>query len=382
MSESYDVVIIGGGIIGAAVAYHLAKKNYGKIAVVEKDQYLGNCSTAKCAGGIRAQFSSEVNVRMSLLSEDRFETFAQEMDAEVQFDQVGYLFVLTNDEQVKTFRTQFEMWKRLGVPAQWLSRDEIKSLVPVLNVDDILAGTFSKKDGIGDPHQFTQGYVSAARKLGVKFLLETEAVGIGVSGDKITTVKTNKGELLTNTVVNAAGAYAHQIAGFLGIDLPVVPIKRQIVTTAPLDFITESFPMVVDIGSGLYTHKESGGLLLGWADKNTPEGFDESVDPEYTDTILMKGLDRIPQLETAEIKTAWGGLYESTPDHHAVIGSSGVYPSFFHCTGFSGHGFMHAPAAGIVTAELICDEKTSFDISPLSPHRFVGAVLGEEGTVI
>ena len=143
---------------------------------------------------------------------------------------------------------------------------------------------------------------------------------------KITSVKTNKGELLTNTVVNAAGPYARQIAGFLGIDLPVVPIKRQIVTTAPLDFISESFPMVVDIGSGLYTHKESGGLLLGWADKNTPEGFDESVDPEYTDTILMKGLDRIPQLETAEIKTAWGGLYESTPDHLAVIGSSGVIP--------------------------------------------------------
>jgi sarcosine oxidase, subunit beta len=382
MSESYDAVIIGGGIIGAAVAYHLAKKNYGRIAVVEKDQYLGNCSTAKCAGGIRAQFSSEVNVRMSLLSEDRFETFAQDMDVDVQFDQVGYMFVLTTEEQVQSFRTQFEMWKRLGMPAQWLTKDEIKSMVPALNTDDILAGTFSKKDGIGDPHQFTQGYVSVARKLGVKFLLETEAVGIGASGDKITSVKTNKGELLTDTVVNAAGPYARGIAAFLGIDLQVVPIKRQIVTTAPLDFISESFPMVVDIGSGLYTHKESGGLLLGWADKNTPIGFDESVDPEYTDAILMKGLDRIPQLETAEIKASWGGLYESTPDHHAIIGSSGVYPRLFHSTGFSGHGFMHAPAAGIVTSELICGEKTSFDISPLSPHRFVGAPLGDESNVI
>ncbi len=382
MSESYDVVVIGGGIIGVAVAYELAKKKYGKIAVVEKDQYLGNGSTAKCAGGIRAQFSSEINVRMSLLSENKFETFAQDMEADVQFDQVGYLFVLTSDEQVKTFRSQFDMWKRLGVPALWLSRDEIKKLVPVLNVDDIIAGTFSKKDGIGDPHQFTQGYVAAARKLGVKFLLEAEAIGIAANGDKITSVKTSKGELLTGTVVNAAGPYARGIARFLNIDLPVAPIKRQIVTTAPLDFISESFPMVVDIGSGLYTHKESGGLLLGWADKNTPEGFDESVDPEYTDTILMKGLDRIPQLEMAEIKTAWGGLYESTPDHHAVIGSSGVIPRFVHCTGFSGHGFMHAPAAGIVTAELICGEKTSFDISPLSPHRFTGKVLGDEGTVI
>ena len=382
MSESYDVVIIGGGIIGVAVAYHLAKKNYGRIAVVEKDQYLGNGSTAKCAGGIRAQFSSEINVRMSLLSEDKFETFAQDMDCDVQFDQVGYLFVLTSDEQVRNFRSQFEMWKRLGVPAQWLSPDEIGKLAPPLKVDDIIAGTFSKKDGIGDPHQFTQGYVTAARRLGVKILLETKATGITAIGDKIISVQTDRGELLTNTVVNAAGPYARQIAGFLGINLPVAPIKRQIVTTAPLDFISESFPMVVDIGSGLYTHKESGGLLMGWADKDTPEGFDESTDPDYTDAILMKGLDRIPQLETAEIKTAWGGLYESTPDHHAVIGSSGVVPRFFYCAGFSGHGFMHAPAAGIVTAELICGEKTSFDISPLSPQRFTGAPLGDEVTVI
>ncbi len=382
MSDSYDVVIIGGGIIGVATAYHLAAKKVGRIAVVEKEQYLGNGSTAKCAGGIRAQFSSEINVRMSLLSEDKFETFARDMDAEVEFDQVGYLFVLTSEDQVRTFRSQFDMWKRLGVPAQWMSRDDIAKLAPPLRVDDIIAGTYSKKDGIGDPHQFTQGYVSAARRLGVKFLLETEATGIKTSGDKISSVTTNNGELITDTVINAAGPYSRQIAAFVGIDLPVAPIKRQIVTTAPLDFIGSSFPMVVDIGSGLYTHKESGGLLLGWADKDTPEGYDESTDPEYTDTILMKGLDRIPQLETAEIKAAWGGLYETTPDHHAIIGSSGAFPRLFHCTGFSGHGFMHAPAAGIVTSELVCGEKTSFDISPLSPHRFVETALRDESTVI
>ena len=382
MSESYDVVIIGGGIIGVAIAYHLAKKNYGKIAVVEKDQYLGNGSTAKCAGGIRAQFSSEINVRMSMLSERKFETFAEEMDAEVQFDQVGYLFVLTTEDQVASFRKQFAMWERLGHTTAWLSPQEIKSLVPPLRVDDLLAGTFSRKDGIGDPHQFTQGYVNAGRKLGVKFLLESEAIGITAVGDKITSVKTRKGELLTDTVVNAAGPYSHTIAKFLGIDLPVKPVKRQIVTTAPLDFITESFPMVVDIGSGLYTHKESGGLLMGWADKETPEGFDESVHPEYTDAILMKGLDRIPQLETAEIKAAWGGLYEVTPDHHAVIGSSGVIPRFFHATGFSGHGYMHAPATGIVMSELIAGEKTTIDITPLSAERFAVAPLAGESTVI
>lgn len=382
MSERFDAVIIGGGIIGVAVAYHLAKKNFGKIAVLERDQYLGNGSTAKCAGGIRAQFSSEINVRMSMLSEAKFETFAEEMEAEVQFDQVGYLFILTSEEQVASFRRQFAMWQQLGHPCEWLSRDQIKNLAPPLRVDDILAGTYSKRDGIGDPHQFTQGYVAAARKLGVKFFLESEATGIRTVADKIVSVETNKGEFLTDTVVNATGAWSAQVARWVGIDLPVVPIKRQLVTSGPLDFISDSFPMVVDIGSGLYTHKESGGLLMGWADKDTPVGFDESVHPDYTDAILMRALDRIPQMETAEIKAVWGGLYESTPDHQAVLGSNSAVPRLFHATGFSGHGFMHAPAAGILMSELICGEKTSLDISPLSAERFAAAPQAGEDTVI
>ncbi len=382
MSEKFDVVIIGGGIIGCSIAYYLAKKKFGKIAVLEKDQYLGNGATAKCAGGIRAQFGTEINVRLSMLSEQKFEVFQEETGAEVQFDQVGYLFLMTTEEHVATFRKQFAMWQKVGHPVEWLSREQIKALVPPLFVDDVLGGTFSRKDGIGDPHQFTQGYVSAARKLGVKFLPEHEATGIRRSGDMITAVSTNKGEFETNCVVNAAGPHSRQVAGWLGIDLPVRAYKRQIVTTAPLDFITESFPMVVDMGSGLYTHKESGGLLLGWADKDTPEGFDESAHPDYTDAILEKGLNRIPQLETAEIKAQWGGLYDTTPDHHAVLGSSGTVPKFYHANGFSGHGFMHAPAVGIVMAEVICGEKPSIDISALSPHRFTAASLVEENTVI
>lgn len=382
MSEKFDVVIIGGGILGCSIAFYLAKKKFGKIAVVEKDMYLGNGATAKCAGGIRAQFGTEINVRMSMLSEDKFETFKEETGAEVQFDQVGYLFLLTNEDHVAKFRTQFAMWQRLGHPVEWLSREEIKKLAPPLFVDDVLAGTFSHRDGIGDPHQFTQGYVAACRRLGVKFFLEHEAIGITHTGDVLTGVKTAKGDFATDTIVNCAGPHSAIVSSWLGIDLPVKPYKRQIVTTAPLDFISDTFPMVVDIGSGLYTHKESAGLLLGWADKDTPEGFDESAHPDYTEAILMKGLDRIPQLETAQIKTAWGGLYDTTPDHHAVLGSSGVIPKFYQANGSSGHGLMHAPAVGIVMSELICGEPTTIDISSLSPHRFADKALIEENTVI
>ncbi|MGB5137336.1 MAG: FAD-dependent oxidoreductase, partial [Candidatus Zixiibacteriota bacterium] len=220
MSEKYDVVIIGGGIIGCSIAYYLAKRKFGKIAVLEKDQYLGNGATAKCAGGIRAQFGTEINVRMSMLSEEKFEVFQEETGAEVQFDQVGYLFLMTTEEHVAAFRKQFAMWQRVGHPVEWLSRDQIKALAPPLFVDDVLGGTFSRRDGIGDPHQFTQGYVSAARKLGVKFMPEHEATAIRHSGDVITSVSTNKGEFETNCVVNAVGPHSRQVAGWLGIDLP------------------------------------------------------------------------------------------------------------------------------------------------------------------
>ncbi|MCK4856430.1 MAG: FAD-binding oxidoreductase [candidate division Zixibacteria bacterium] len=382
MPDTYDIIIIGGGIIGAAIACNLALKKYGRIAVVERDQFLGNWATAKCAGGIRAQFSSEINVRMSMLSEDKFESFAEEMGVEVQFDQVGYLFLLTSEKEVTGFEKQFEMWRRLGHPTEWLSPHDITKLAPALATDDILAGTFSRRDGIGDPHQFTQGYVTASRRLGVKYLLETEAVGIEVESEKIIGVKTDRGLLATEHVVNAAGPNARKVAAWVGLDLPVEPIKRQIVTTAPLDFIDDSFPMVVDVGSGLYTHKESGGLLLGWADKSTPAGYDESVDPDYTDAILMKGLERIPQLETAQIKTAWGGLYSVTPDHHAILGNGDRFAGLYHAAGFSGHGFMHAPAVGVVMAELICGEPTSIDISRLSFERFRTSPPVEESVVI
>lgn len=382
MADSYDIVIIGGGIIGAAIAYHLAEKKFGKIAVLERDQYLGNGATGKCAGGIRAQFSSEVNVRMSVLSEDKFETFAEEMNADVEFDQVGYLFMLNTEEQTESFKKQFDMWQRLGHPAEWLSPAQIKTLAPPVETGDLLAGTFSPRDGIGDPHQFTQGYVNASKRLGVKYLLETDAVGIEVDGQRITAVKTKNDLIPTAKIVNAAGPHAAMVAGWLGIELPVKPVKRQIVTSAPLDFVDDKFPMVVDVTSGLYAHKESGGLLMGWADKATPEGFDESVDPEYTDAILMKALERIPQMETAEIKTAWGGLYSVTPDHHAILGTGDQYPSLFHACGFSGHGFMHAPAVGIVVAEMICGEKTSVDVSRLSLSRFKADVPAEESVVI
>jgi sarcosine oxidase subunit beta len=380
--NSAECVIIGGGIIGASIAFHLSKLGMKDICILEKEKFLGAGATAKCAGGIRAQFSSEINVKISLLSEDLFERFTEDTGEEGIFDQVGYLFLVTTDEDTEVFQQNLKLQQSVGAPVEWLEREDIKDLLTNVRTDDVIGGTFCKKDGIGDPHVFTQGYVNASRKMGVDILEEVEATGIKAESGKITSVETSRGTISTPLVINCAGPEAEKIGRMAGIEIPVKPYKRQISTTSPLSWLPDSFPMVVDIASGLYCHKESGGLLLGWADKDTPPGYDQSLDPEYTDEILMRALDRIPVLEEAGIATSWAGLYETTPDHHAILGKVPEVEGFLCANGFSGHGFMHAPGVGLLMAELIVKGEPSIDLSPLSIERFAHDKVKEEQFVI
>jgi sarcosine oxidase subunit beta len=382
MIKTADAVIIGGGIIGLSAAYQLARLKYGKIILLEKEMFLGTGATAKCAGGVRAQFSTKVNIEMSMKSEEMLVNFENETGFPIVFDQNGYMFLLSNDEELANFSKAVALQKSLGLEVELIDPDDIKKIAPPVRTDDILKATFCKSDGIADPGDMINGYSSAARKEGVEILTETEVTGLKSENGKITAIITNNGEIQTNTAVNAAGPYAKVIAKMLDIDLPVEPIRRQIVTTGALDYIKPSFPMVVDVSSGLYFHKESPGLLLGWADPSVEPGFDESVDPEYTDNILMKALERVPPLETAEIAKSWAGLYETTPDHHAIIGWAGEIEGLFLINGFSGHGMMHAPAAGLVSAEAICGKETSIDISTLAPNRFAKGEVTIETNVI
>jgi sarcosine oxidase, subunit beta len=382
MRSTADAVIIGGGIIGMSVAFHLARANYGSIVLVEKEQFTGSGATSKAAGGIRAQFSTKVNIEMSMLSIDAFERFKEDTGSDALFDQVGYMFLLTNDDDVATYKKQYELQRSLGLDVELLKPEDIGQYAPHIRLDDVLLATFCKRDGLGDPHEFLSGYEHAARDMGVDIELEAGVNSITVSNGKITGLSTARGDISTNLVINCAGPHSGLIAKMIGVDLPVEPIRRQCVTTGQLDFVKPFFPMVVDVASGLYHHKESKGLLLGWADKNVEPSFDVSIDPDYTDTMLEKGLYRIPQLETAEIANQWAGLYESTPDHHAVIGWEPSVGGLMYVTGFSGHGFMHAPAAGQVAAELITGKQPSVDISPLSMERFSKGSLVEETNVI
>lgn len=382
MRTKADAVVIGGGIIGVAVAFYLARKKFGQVVLVEKEPFTGAGSTTKAAGGIRAQFSTKTNIEMSMLSEKMFANFKEETGSEALFDQVGYLFLLSDDADVKTYTKHYELQRSLGLNVQLLKPSEIVQCAPHVRLDDIQLGTFCHDDGLGDPSEFLRGYESAIRKMGVDVELECDVTGFGKSGDKLTSVRTSKGEIQTPWVINCAGAWAGEIGKLAGADVKVEPYKRMCVTTGELAFVQPFFPMVVDVKSGLYFHKESKGLLLGWADKSVKPGFDVSTDPDYVDTIIEKALDRIPQLETAEIANQWAGLYETTPDHQAIIGHDAEVGGMFHVTGFSGHGFMHAPAAGLVTAEILCGEKPTIDISPLSPTRFTGADVTHETNVI
>ncbi|MFZ5979569.1 MAG: NAD(P)/FAD-dependent oxidoreductase [Candidatus Zixiibacteriota bacterium] len=382
MRKNADAVIIGGGIIGIAAAFYLAREKYGNIVVLEKETFLGSGSTSKAAGGIRAQFTSKTNVQMSMLSEKIFANFKDETGYDALFDQCGYMFLLAEDNDIATFKESYELQKSLGLPVELLKPEQIREFVPIVRTDDIQLATFCHDDGIGDPSEFLTGYEKAARNLGVEIANETEVTGFNIENGKITRVKTRKGEINCPMVINCSGAWSKLIGKMAGADVKVEPVRRQCVTTGELDFIDPRFPMVVDVKSGLYTHKESKGLLLGWADKDVKPSFDISIEPDYTDNILERALNRIPRLETAEIANQWAGLYETTPDHRAIIGYEKAVEGMFHVTGFSGHGFMHAPAAGIVTTEILTGKQPCIDISDLSPDRFTRGAVTEETNVI
>ena len=382
MTGSADVVIIGGGVVGLSTAFQLGKMNIGKIVVLEKEMFLGTGATAKCAGGIRAQFSTKINIQMSMLSEEMLVNFEKDTGHPAVFEQVGYMFLLSDEDELERFTKAVDLQISLGLPVTLIEPEDAAKIAPEVRTDDIIKATFCGQDGLADPNDMIQGYASAARKLGVEIITESEVTGLTISNGEIKGVQTKSGNIDTSMVVNAAGPYAKVIAKMAGRNINVEPVRRQIVTTGPLDYIDSTFPMVVDVHSGLYFHKESPGLLLGWADNDVPPGFDESVDPDYTDNIIMKALDRVPRLETAEIANSWAGLYEVTPDHHAIIGFDEEIKGLVYNNGFSGHGMMHAPAAGLVAAELVAGKKPSIDIAPLSPGRFAKGAAVEETNVI
>ncbi len=364
------VVIVGAGCIGASIAYELGRRGVKDVVVVEKELFAGAGSTSKAAGGIRAQFSTPLSVRISMMSEARFRTFAEEMETDPVFWPVGYLFLLSDEQSWATFERQAEMQRAQGLAVQTLTPEQAQKVVPELNVEDLLGATLCLEDGLGSPHEVTQAYVAQARRLGARFQFGETACGLVMEGGRVAGVRTQTGTIGTPMVVNAAGPFAAEVAAWAGVELPVKPIRRHCFTTEPLPMARENLPMIVDMKSGVYMHRESGGMLIGYANPEEPEGFNLTVNWDLLERMVEPAIHRVPALEAAEISNGWAGLYESTPDHNAVLGPPRGVEGLMLANGFSGHGFMHAPAVGQLITEWIVDGRPSLDLTPLRLERF------------
>ena len=383
MRRTADVVIIGGGILGASTAYHLARKGCRKVVLLEQAQFFGTGSTGQNAGGIRHQFSTAVNIELSRLSIAMLERFGEEMEQEVDINFCGYLFLLDNQADAASFRRNIALQRSLGVEAEWLSPADIAAREPRINLEGIVGGTFYGRDGIADPNSALQGYVQQARRLGATLLTDSAVTEIRVASGQVIGVTTPAGEIDTATVVIAAGPWSGEVGRLAGIELPVQPIRRQIAVTGPIPGITRQFPFTIDFSRGLYFHHETGGILTGMSNHDQAPGFDIGLDPEWRLHHIENAIFRLPLLEQAEIMSEWAGLYEVTPDDQPILGRLPQVEGLISCTGFSGHGFMHGPAAGLLTAEEIVDGGAhTINIDDLRWARFDSGVAAEELNII
>ena len=369
MEKKADVVIIGGGIVGLSIAYYLALKRAGKIVLFEKGQ-LGEGSTSRCVGGIRTQFSTEINIRFSLESLKTFEQFKEEFGVDPEFKKIGYLFLATTEGEIGAFRENIKLQRKFNIPVELLSPDEIRSRWPYLRTDDILGGTFCSWDGYAGPSEVLSGFVNGAKRAGVKICEGMEIRGISLARGRIRSVKTKDEEIFTPVVVNAGGPRAASIGGMVGIKIPVKPLRRQIFITAPFHVTNGPIPLTIDFHRGWYFRREGNGLLLSGPIDPEPS-FNLNTDYKAMAETSENAMVRVPALEKARIARGWAGLYEISPDHHAILGKVPEVEGLILANGLSGHGFQHSPAVGKVISELITDgDARTIDISSLSIERF------------
>ncbi len=367
MEKTAEIVIIGGGIIGTSLAYHLGQKGAKGVVLLERGM-LGEGSTAKCVGGIRFQFSTEINIRFSLESWKTWEHFEELTEVDLGFKKVGYLFLATTPEEWTIFQVNARAQNTFGIPVELLSPDEIHYRWPYLRVDDLQGGTFCPWEGYAGPYEALTGYAKGARKKGVKIYEGTEVQQIFLENGKVTGVGTSKGNIAAPIVINAAGPYAEDVGRLAGIEVPVKPYRRQIFFTAAFPWIPDPIPLVIDFHRGWYFRREGDGLLISGPKDDLPS-FNVNVDYDAMVEVAEKSMFRVPIMEKAQITRGWAGSYEISPDNHAILGAVPELNGFYTANGFSGHGFQHSPAAGKVMAEWILGEKPTIDFSILSIDR-------------
>lgn len=357
--------------MGASTAYHLALRGCRDVVLLEKESFFGQGATGLCAGGIRYQFSTEINIRLSQISLPMLDRFEEELDQSIDLKRTGYLLLATTEENRREFERNIALQNRLGVPSQWLPAEEVIRMIPLINCSGVIGAVWHAGDGLADPNGVVQGYVKWARRLGARLFTDVEVTRIRVESGRVEGVETSQGMIQTRHVVNAAGPWAAVVGEMAGLDIPVVPIRRQIVVTTPLAQVPHDFPFVIDFARSLYFHREGEGILTGMSNPDEPPGFSVAVDREWELVHLEAAMDRMPILEDAGIISRWAGLYEVTPDAHPILGRVPDLEGFYCVNGFSGHGFMHGPVCGLLLAEEILDGTAhTLDISSLTITRF------------
>jgi sarcosine oxidase subunit beta len=368
--------------MGCALAYQLAKRGV-DVVLVERAE-LGSQSTAKCAGGVRQQFSNEQNVLLQMRSVRMLRDFEAEVGVPSDFRQIGYLFVLTRPQQIEDFQGLMRMWHRTGLEeARWVDPQEAAEMVPVLNVEDVLGCTFCPTDGIASPAGVTSGYASAARRLGARLREHVAVTGVDVAAGRVMGVRTEAGDIATRVLFNCAGAWASSIGRMAGVEVPVLPYRRHVFVTDRLEEVPRTNPMTVDFATSFYFHPEGDGVLFGMSDRSEPPSYNQDVDWDFLEKTVEVAAHRAPLIaEKASVKTAWAGLYETTPDHQAILGRVPEVEGFWCACGFSGHGFMQAPAAALLLAQDLLDGRPEIDLDRFSFQRFARGELVTEKNVI
>ena len=381
-----EVVIVGGGIVGSSIAYHLTAAGCSNVLVVERETQQGKGSTGKSMGGVRAQFSTSVNIQMSLYAIPFYASFDERLGHPAGYRPQGYLFCATSEKHMAYLRGNYERQVALGLKdARIVTGDEIRTMFPLLRGDDIVGGSFCASDGFVDPYSAMIGFMTWASEHGAKLWKNTSVTAIHRDANGISEVETARGPVSTRVVVNCAGPWAAEIAKMAGVDLPVQPLRRMLVPTEPFDQFPHTAPMIIDMSNGFHFRPESLGFLLAWNDPEETPGYKSEFEPSFIEKILTRAADRVPCFENLAVnpKRAWAGLYEMTPDHHPILGEAPQAPGFFLANGFSGHGVMHAPATGKILSDLILTGKTELiDASLLTLTRFAEGRMIHETAVL
>ncbi len=381
-----DIVIIGGGIVGSSIAYHLTAAGRRSVLVIERETYQGKGSTGKSMGGVRAQFSTPISIQMSLYSIPFYASFEERLGHPSGYKPQGYLFIATSEKHMAYLRANYDRQVAMGLKTvRLLKAGDIRGMYPELRSDDIVGGSFCSSDGFVDPYSAMVGFMNWAAQHGAQLWRNTEVTGITQDGNGITGVQTSRGHVATRTVVNAAGPWAALVAKMAGLELPVEPLRRMLVPTEPFDQFPHTAPMIIDMSNGFHFRPESLGFLLAWNDPEETPGFKTSFDEGFIEKILVRAANRVPIFENVAVnpKRAWAGLYEMTPDHHPILGPAPGVRGFFLANGFSGHGVMHAPATGKILSDLILHGQTGLvDASLLSLERYAQGRLIEETAVL